>query len=115
MNLGNFALALAFASSLIALPLYFLWARGRTQVKLHARLFTGLMALSVFIASAFQMYNILTHQFQYEYVTSFSGRDLPTLLLAATFWGGQAGSFMLWAFWSVLFALILGIGLRHST
>ena len=115
MNLGNFALALAFASGLIALPLYFFWARGHVHLKRQARLFTGIMALSIFVASAFQMYNILAHQFQYEYVANFSDRQLPTLLLAATFWGGQSGSFMLWSLWSALFALILIIGLRRSS
>ncbi len=115
MNLGNIALALAFASGVIALPVYFLWARGQSDLRGIARLFTAGMALWMVVASVFQMTNILTHQFQYEYVAKFSDRSLPTLLLAATFWGGQAGSFMLWALWSVLFALILMWGLRRSS
>ena len=113
-NLGNIALALAMFCGIGALPSYFMWARGRAALRTQARLLTGLMALWVGVASAFQMYNILTHQFQYEYVTKFSDRALPTLLLATTFWGGQSGSFMLWALWSVIFALILMVGLRRS-
>lgn len=115
MNIGNGMLALALASGLVALLHYFLWTRGRAGLQQRARLFTGMMAAGVATASIFQMTNILTHQFQYEYVRNFSDRELPTLLLATTFWGGQAGSFMLWSLWSVIFALVLIAGLRHST
>jgi cytochrome c-type biogenesis protein CcmF len=115
MNFGNAALAVGFAASVTALVTTFLWARGMAQLMPAARRATLLMALALVAASAFQMYNILTHQFQYEYVTNFSDRSLPLLILAATFWGGQSGSFMLWALWSTLFALILSYGLRRSS
>ena len=115
MNLGNLALAVALTAGAIGFVSYLLWARGRASLRGTARLYTGIMALGVVVASLFQMGNILTHQFQYEYVAKFSDRSLPPLLLAATFWGGQAGSFLLWALWSVLFALILMLGLRRSS
>lgn len=89
MNLGSIALSLALASGTTALAAYVAWALLQIDVRGIARSFTGLMALSVAVASAFQMRNILTHQFQYEYVTNFSDRSLPTLLLASTFWGGS--------------------------
>lgn len=115
MNPGNLALGLALVSGISALQAYFLWARGKVAFKGYARALTGLMAAGVVVASAFQLLNILTHQFQYEYVARFSDRSLPPLLLASTFWGGQAGSFLLWALWSVLFGLILIWGLRRTT
>lgn len=115
MNIGNIALALAFVAGLVALAAYFLWARGRAELRAPARFYTVVMALGIVVASAFQMTNILTHRFEYEYVAKFSDRSLPTLLLAATFWGGQAGSFLLWALWSALFALVLSFGLRRSS
>jgi cytochrome c-type biogenesis protein CcmF len=115
MNFGNIVLLLSLTSGIAALQAYFFWARGHTDFKGYARGFTAGFAAGVVVASAFQMYNILTHQFQYEYVTNFSDRSLPTLLLASTFWGGQAGSFLLWALWSVLFGLILMWGLRRSS
>ena len=114
MNIGNAALAVGFAAGLTALTTTFLWACGNGQLRRSARRATLVMALALVVASAFQMYNILTHQFQYEYVANFTDRSLPPLLLAATFWGGQSGSFMLWALWSTLFALILSYGLQRS-
>lgn len=112
---GNLALIVALASGMMALPAYFFWARGNTDLRATARLFSGIMALGITAASIFQIWNILTHQFQYEYITNFSDRSLPPLLLAATFWGGQSGSFLLWATWSVIFALVLMAGLRRSS
>ncbi len=114
MNLGNIALALALLSGIGALQAYLCWACGWSGLQSLARSLSIGLAAGVCLASAFQAYNILTHQFQYAYVTNFSDRSLPTLLLLSTFWGGQAGSFLLWATWSVLFGLVLIWGLRRS-
>lgn len=114
MNFGNFAIGVAFVSGLLAIPTYFLWARGQLELKPIARQLAVMMALGIVMASGYLLINIMTHQFQYEYIRNFSDRSLPTLLLASTFWGGQAGSFLLWAFWNAIFALILMWGLRRS-
>lgn len=111
---GIVALALGIAAGVGALLAYLLWARGDANMRGTARLFTLVMAIGVLAASAFQMWNILTHQFQYQYITNFSDRSLPLLLLISSFWGGQSGSFLLWTTWSALFALILIAGLRRS-
>jgi cytochrome c-type biogenesis protein CcmF len=92
MMFGNVALALAIAAGVTALPAYVLWARGNAAMRGPARLFTIIMAAAVLAASAFQMRNILAHQFQYEYVTNFSDRSLPPLLLAATCCCGRPGA-----------------------
>jgi cytochrome c-type biogenesis protein CcmF len=62
--------------------------------------------------AAVLLYLILTHQFQYTYVWSYSSRELSTPLLISTFYAGQEGSFMLWT----LFTSLIGIFLmRHSS
>lgn len=111
---GNVALALAVAGGISATFGYLLWANGNVAWRGTARWYTMVMAVAVLAASAFQMWNILTHQFQYEYITNFSDRSLPRLLLIASFWGGQSGSFLLWSTWSVVFGLALVWGLRRS-
>ncbi|MCK6618906.1 MAG: heme lyase CcmF/NrfE family subunit [Calditrichaceae bacterium] len=63
-----------------------------------ARLGFYLMAGLVTLASAYLMYLILTHQFQVSYVYRYSSRDLPLGYLLSSFWAGQEGSFLLWAF-----------------
>ncbi len=54
---------------------------------------------------------ILTHRFDLEYVFSTSSTDLPILYLFASFWGGQEGTFLLWAVYGAVFgALLIGRG-----
>jgi cytochrome c-type biogenesis protein CcmF len=67
------------------------------------------MAMLVIAASAILTYLILTHDYSYKYIYNYSSNDLPTGILAATFWAGQEGSFMLW----VLFTSIVGIVLQN--
>jgi cytochrome c-type biogenesis protein CcmF len=114
MHVGNFLLSLALFNGVCAFGFYGYAALREPQATAVARLFTLAMTVFVGLASVLQWANILTHQFQYEYVTNFSDRALPTLLLFTTFWAGQAGSFLLWALWSSLFALVLVAGLRRS-
>ena len=85
MNLGNLALAIGFINGIAALVCYFQWARGHTAMRSLARQLTTAMAFFVTAAGIFHLINIITHQFQYEYVRNFSGRSLPTLLLITTF------------------------------
>jgi cytochrome c-type biogenesis protein CcmF len=68
-----------------------------------------LTVVGVILGSALLMIYILQHRFEYNYVTNYSSRDLPTALLITTFWAGQEGSFLLWA----LFAVIIGSFLQR--
>ncbi len=58
-------------------------------------------------ASAFLWYAILTHQYQYKYIFSYSNNSLTTGLLFSSFWGGQEGSFMLWLLLTSIIGIIL--------
>ncbi|HMO57218.1 MAG TPA: cytochrome c biogenesis protein CcsA [Roseiflexaceae bacterium] len=114
MNIGHILLALALISGLTALGLYAYTAVRTPKYASAARTFAASMTLFVVLASMLQWANIMTHQFQYEYVRNFTDRALPELLLFATFWGGQSGSFLLWALMCTLFTMVLIWGLRHS-
>ncbi|MGD0035755.1 MAG: cytochrome c biogenesis protein CcsA [Bacteroidota bacterium] len=78
---------------------------------LKARSSFILTVVSVILGSALLMIYIFQHRFEYNYVTNYSSRDLPTALLITTFWAGQEGSFLLWA----LFAVIIGFILQRYT
>jgi cytochrome c-type biogenesis protein CcmF len=114
MNVGHFVLALALINGLAALGFYGYAAMRAPEYVRPARLFAASMTIFVVFASALQWVNIMTHQFQFEYVRNFTDRALPRLLLFTTFWGGQAGSFLLWALMCALFTLVLIWGLRRS-
>lgn len=68
-----------------------------------------LTAAGVIISSLLLMVYILQHRFEYNYISSYSSRDLPTALLVTTFWAGQEGSFLLWS----LFSVVIGIFLQQ--
>lgn len=74
------------------------------QLKLARSGFYAMTAL-VTVTSAYLLYLIFTHQFQYDYIYRYSSRDLSVGLLLSTFWAGQAGSFLLWAW----FIAVMGI------
>ena len=114
MNVGHFVLAVALINGLAAVGMYAYAAVRAPEFARPARLFASSMTVFVVLASVLQWVNIMTHQFQFEYVRNFTDRALPDLLLFTTFWGGQAGSFLLWALMCSLFTLVLIWGLRRS-
>ncbi len=64
-------------------------------------------AVSIILAGAYMMNLLLTHQFQYTYVWSYSSYELHPPLLVSTFYVGQEGSFMLWTLYTAIIGLIL--------
>ncbi len=99
---GQYLINLLFASSVVASGAYFLslhTARGeqwQEEFRRIGRVFFLLIFAGMLITSGMQMYNILTHNFQYTYVWGHSSRELSKPLLVATFYAGQEGSFTLW-------------------
>ncbi len=61
----------------------------------------GLLSLAALLL----FYNLATSNFRVEYVASYTSRELPTLYKFSAFWGGQAGSLLLWAWLLVLFTV----------
>ncbi|MEW6510710.1 MAG: cytochrome c-type biogenesis CcmF C-terminal domain-containing protein [Bacteroidota bacterium] len=111
--IGGILVKIAFVTCLISVVSYYLNHRkGSASLLKAGRTFYLLTVATVISTSAVFLYLILTHQFQYTYVWSYSSRELPTPLLISTFYAGQEGSFMLWT----LFTSIIGVFLlRHSS
>jgi len=107
---GSIIIKLAFAAALFASFCYWYSFRKKNDIYLpFARVGFHIAVFGVLISSALLLFFILTHQFQYTYVWSYSSTDLPLPLLVSTFYAGQEGSFMLWT----LFTVILGIFLMQ--
>lgn len=111
--IGSIIIKFAFLGIIVSLGAYYLSFRNQNKKFLtYARAGYHTSVVGLMIASAILMYLILTHQFQYTYVWSYSSMALPTGLLASSFWAGQEGSFLLWA----LFAGLVGVFLMsYST
>ncbi|HEY3933010.1 MAG TPA: cytochrome c-type biogenesis CcmF C-terminal domain-containing protein [Gemmatimonadales bacterium] len=52
---------------------------------------------ALLVASAALWKGILGHDFNIEYVASYTSRNLPTYYLVSAFWAGQKGSLLFWA------------------
>lgn len=104
--IGSIIIKIAFIGVIVSLIGYFISFRNNNdKIISYARIGYHTSVIGLMIASAILMYLILTHQFQYTYVWSYSNLALPTGLLASSFWAGQEGSFLLWA----LFAGLVGV------
>lgn len=67
----------------------------------------GLMTLAAVVL----VHAFVTHDFGVRYVFEHSSRAMPLHLVAASFWGGQAGSLLYWAWTLALFAAV--VAFRH--
>src|SRR4030042_1065601 len=105
--IGNIILTLALCAGVFSVIMFYLTYRGYENTLKMARISYHAMTILVISASVFLLYAILTHQYQYQYVFNYSGNDLPTGLLMSTFYAGQEGSFLLWAFFAVIIGLML--------
>ena len=98
--MGSFIILAAFIAAFGASLFYFFIASGKVKyqnIKTARFLFHAAVVLTI-SSTAFLLYLIITHQFQYTYVWNYSSKDLPVNLLISTFYAGQEGSFHMWAF-----------------
>lgn len=112
--IGFGAIFLALIATCIAVFYYFnshLSLTTRRSVKpsiKHNGLFWyRISAGMVSIAAGYLLFIILTSQFQYAYVYSYTSQELSLAYKLSAFWAGQEGSFMLWLLFHVMFGLML--------
>src|SRR3954447_6355422 len=77
--------------------------------ELAASAYNGVLAVAglMTVASATLLVAFLTHDFSIRYVAEHSSRDMPLSLVAAAFYGGQAGSLLYWGWTLSLFSAIV--------
>lgn len=105
--IGNILLTLALVAGVFTGIMYYLTFKGYENTLKMARFGFHTTAVMVIASSALLLHAILTHQYQYKYIYNYSASDLSTGLLMSTFYAGQEGSFLLWAFFTAIIGLIL--------
>jgi cytochrome c-type biogenesis protein CcmF len=103
---GKIAVLLGLVVSIITTVLYVLANRNEKLLK-HARIGLVLTSAAVFAAFGRLMYLMASHRFEYKYVFDYSSSDLAFPWNYAATWAGQHGSFLLWAFWTAVIALLV--------
>lgn len=108
-KLGQFFIVLSFVTALFSSIAYFFankekdagsWKKlARTSFYIHS---IGIIGIIVSLA-----YIIGSHLFEYHYAWAHSSKSLPTEYVISSFWEGQEGSFLLWAFWQMVLSWIV--------
>ena len=96
--LGQFALWAALFLGLYAAILAFVPSlRNRADTPLVVERTTYAIALALWVAAVSLWKAIFNHDFNVEYVASYTSRNLPTYYLFSALWAGQKGSLLFWA------------------
>lgn len=108
-DIGYIALLLALAASIYAAIAFIFGARGKSLALTHSArnsllAVCGLVTLSV----AALVHALVTHNFQIEYVASYTNRELSLTYLITGLWAGNSGSLLFWAWLlSILAAVVV--------
>ncbi|MCE1165170.1 MAG: cytochrome c biogenesis protein CcsA [Bacteroidetes bacterium] len=105
--IGKVLIYISFAASILSITGFLLTHTGRDKFLNMGRIFFHITSIGFITASLYLLYIILTHQFQFAYVWEQSSTDLQLPLLMSTFYAGQEGSFMLWAFLTAVIGIFL--------
>jgi cytochrome c-type biogenesis protein CcmF len=107
MNVGALAIRTVFAVALTSGLLYLATGTGMRRARVWADWAFRAQAVLLLLIVFWLWHLLVTHQFQYAYVASYTSRDLEPRYLFAALWGGQQGTFLLWATWGALLGVIL--------
>ncbi len=104
MIIGISATALTFVALILSIAAYYLYDRRQDKSLLtFARIAFYTASVLILFQAVLLMYGILTHHFEWNYVFSYSSRNLSLFYLISTFWAGQEGTFLLWLVFGVLY------------
>ena len=109
LNLGYLLTVLTTLSTAAALAAYLPGVRktaGTPLLKI-ARPAVYATALGLLASAAYLWYLLIGHHFEYDYVFRYSSREMPFRYVFSAFWGGQEGTFLLWALFGGLLAVML--------
>jgi cytochrome c-type biogenesis protein CcmF len=107
-HLGNFALMaiLVFAAYAVLASLLGVWKKNSRLTESAERALLACTALST-TACLSLVALLLRSDFRFEYVASYSNRDLPLPYKVASLWAGNDGSLLFWAWLLLLFSGIV--------
>jgi cytochrome c-type biogenesis protein CcmF len=109
---GVLALGGALLFALVALAAYVqLLAREDDEgTRRFARRAYAFFVLAVVLGAAVLVVLLLRRDFRVEYVSQYSGAELPWFYRFSSFWAGQKGSFLIW----LVAGSLLGLPLRRA-
>ena len=113
LNIGQALNWTSFLAALVA-GLAFLAVMGGREEAVGVARSAFVVQWGAYLLAAGELWRILfNHDFRYEYAASYSSTAMPGHYVYAAFWGGQEGTFMLWALLTATLGLLVMRG-RHS-
>ncbi|MEP6573631.1 MAG: hypothetical protein ABJD11_13080, partial [Gemmatimonadota bacterium] len=105
--LGQFSLWVVIVVGVLCAVLSFsgAWTSRPELAKAITRSVYVIFGLLV-VAAASLWVGLIRHDFNIEYVASYTSRNLPGYYLVSAFWAGQKGSLL---FWSIVLALFASL------
>ncbi len=109
---GALALAGAMLFAIVSLAAYvkLLGREDDEDTRRFARRAYACFVLSVLMGAGVLIVLLLRRDFRIEYVSQYSGTDLPWFYQFSSFWAGQKGSFLIW----LVAGSLLGLPLRRA-
>ena len=107
LNWGQVSCWLAFLSALVAGFAWLGMLAGHDRAAPVARGAFKAQWVALVGGAVSLWWILFNHQFQYQYVHDYSSRDMPSYYVYAAFWGGQEGTFLLWALLTTTLGLVL--------
>src|SRR5512146_1590938 len=71
--------------------------RGRPDLSATVTRSTHALLVCMLAASLALWQGLISHDFNIEYVASYTSRNLPDYFIVSAFWAGQKGSLLFWA------------------
>lgn len=107
-DIGYIALILALVASIYS-AIAFVFGTRRGDARLVASAKNSLLAVCglVSVSVAILVYALVTHDFQIEYVASYTSSDLSLPYLLSALWAGNSGSLLFWAWLLSIFAVVV--------
>ncbi len=113
-DIGYIALFLALLASIYSAIAFVLGRRKRDLPLIHSARNSLLAACGlVSISVAALVYALVSHDFQIEYVASYTSRDLSLTYLLSALWAGNDGSLLFWAWLLSLCAAVAVLQKRN--
>ncbi len=105
--LGQFALWSALLLGIWVMAVAFLPAwRARPDAQATVSRSCYAIAIALWVAAVSLWKSLFIHDFNVEYVASYTSRNLPDYYLFSAFWAGQKGSLLFWVLVLATFAAI---------
>jgi cytochrome c-type biogenesis protein CcmF len=107
-TLGYTTLLIACALSIYSVLTFLIGARNRYPRLVATAKFAVFSVFILFsISVSALVYSLSTHDFQIEYVASYTSQDMSLAYLVSALWAGNAGSLLFWGWLISLFAAVL--------